>query len=372
MSPTHIGVDIEIVEEHRSRSAPVSTDPLYLIHSDVSAAATYTDLASARSELNGSQSLSAIVEAYFAEGGRVLHAGELVEVESTPDVAESVAQFPADMGPGQLIAPEFNTGADMKAFADWAWETNRLYIGDGAGGADDTALKGLVTTIRGGSGARFATVAADTLDVPYGVIQTVPASVVQAAMMARNDLATGNPGIAAAGAPQGLRGDGECRYVNGITGERDEAARDDLADYGINCFRTVYGNIRNYGYRTCADTTTHPVWWDLSGARTMMAIRAREAAVAEAHLFGQIDAAGGFLTSYEASLARELAALQKIGAIFGTDTDPGYSVRAGWDVNPREDVAGGLIRSQIVVRLSPIAEQIQLSIIRRPITEGVA
>ena len=375
MSPVSIGVEIEIVEERRTLAAPVSTDPLFLVHSDVPAAATYTDLGSARAAFTSAPDLVAIADAYFNEGGRVLHVAPVVmdgEEPPAPDVAASLAAWPADMGPGQVVAPEFNTGPDMNTIAEWAWTTNRIYIGDGPAGANDAALQALVTPIRAGDGARFASLAADTLDIPGGANRTVPASVVQAALMARNDIATGNPGLAAAGAPRGQRGDGECRYAIGITDERGEASRNTLAEYGVNCFRSVYGNVRNYGFRTCADLDDHPVWWDLSGSRTMMAIRAREAAVAEAHLFGQVDAAGAFLASYESSLARELSELQRIGAIFGTDTDPGYTVRAGWDVNPREDVAQGIVRAYITVRLATFAEQIHLSIVRRPITEGVA
>lgn len=361
-----IGTEIEIVDEVAPVVAPTATDPLFLIHSDVAAFGTYRTAAGVR-ELDEA-ALSALADAYFAEGGSTLHLVPLVDNEG-PDVDATLAQVPADLGPGQVAAPEINTGALMATIADWAWATNRIYLADGVSGAIDDVLAGLADDMAASNGARAAALLADTLEIPgfaSGSTREVPASVVLAGLIARSDLASGNPGLAAAGV------NGQARYTIGIDDERDETRRNTLAEKGIITFRTLYGSlIRAYGFRTVADLDDLPLWWDLSGSRVVMAFRARAAAIAEDQVFGQIDREGNLLAAFGSRLAAELADLQRIGAIYGTTTDPGYSVASGWDVNPPEDVAAGRIRAVCRMRTSPFAEFVTVSIIRRPTDQEV-
>lgn len=368
MSPVTIGTEIQIVDELAPVVAPTATDPLFLLHSDVATAVTITSAAQGRTAFTGSAGLVAIVDAYFAEGGATIHAAPLVDNAGTPVIADSVAAFPADMGPGQLVAPEVNTAQGLADLADFAFDTNRIYIADAADGATDAALGALGDALIGATGGRFASLEADTLLIPgiaSGTTREVPASVVKAALIARNDRDTGNPNLAAAGV------NGQTRYVVGIQDERDETRRAALADHGINTFRRVYGRIRSYGYRSTADLDNYPHWWDLSGARTVMTVRAREQEVAEAHMFGQIDREGVFFASYETALAAVLRELQNVGALYGTTTQPGYTVSAGWDVNTPADIRAGRVAARITLRTSPFAEHIVVSIIRRPVDQEV-
>lgn len=370
MSPVTIGYEIEIVDELAPAVAPTATDPCFLLHSAVTDLVTVTTAAEAREEFEGEADLIAITDAFFGEGGAKLTAAPL-ENASGDDLEESLAQLPKDLGPGQVVAPEIVVGADMAEVAEWAYASNRIYIADGPDGASDSALAALATTVRASAGARFTGIEADTLLIPgltSGTTRDVPASIVKAALMARLDIATSNPNLAAAGITNA-----RCRYVVGIDTERNETQRNTLAEAGINAFRTLYGTaIVPYGYRAVTDLDELPIWWDLSGSRTTMAIRAREAAVAEAHMFGQVDGTGAFLASYEAGLARELKALQDVGALFALgSTSPGYSVSAGWELNPRADIAVGKVSARIRFRTSPFAEYLTLSIIRRPVTEEV-
>lgn len=368
MSPVQIGTEIEIVDEVAPVVAPTATDPAFLIHSDVAELATYRTASAAREALDGSADLVAMTDAYFAEGGAVLTVVPLVDDEG-PDVEATLAQVPADLGPGQVVAPEVNDTTSAAAIAEWAWATNRIYIADAAAEAIDDTLEALGDAIAASDGGRAATVVADTLIIPgaaSGITREVPASIVLAALIARSDRATGNPGLAAAGL------NGQARYVIGIDDERDETRRNALAEHGVISFRTLYGSlIRAYGFRTAADPTTLPLWWDLSGSRVVMAFRARADAIAEDHVFGQIDREGNLLAVFGSRLAAELADLQRIGAIYGTTTDPGYTVASGWEVNPPEDVATGRIRAVCRLRTSPFAEFVTVSIIRRPTDQEV-
>jgi len=369
MTPVTIGIEIEIIDELAPVVAPTATDTLYLLHSGVTDPVTLVSAAEARDAFAGEAALIAMTDAYFAEGGAKLVAAPLDE-GSGSELAADLEAFPADLGPGQLVVPEVVTGAAMADLADWAYRTNRTYIGDGPDGADDGALTALAATVRASDGARFASVEADTLLVPglaSGTTRRVPASVVKAALIARSDIATLNPNLAAAGV------NGQCRYVIGIDDERSETRRNALGEVGVNTFRTIFGQaIRAYGFRTTADLDDLPLWWDLSGSRTVMAVRARAAAVAEDHEFGQIDGGGAFLASYEAALARELKELQGLGALYAESASrPGYSVTAGREVNPPASLAQGIVRARIRLKTSPFAEHVIVSIVRRALTAEV-
>lgn len=367
MTPVLIGTEITVVDELPAVAAPTATDHLFLIHTAADTVVTVRSAADARTAFAGETELVALTDAFFGEGGARLTAVPLAAGgDGSAQLLAALALVPADLGPGQVIAPEITVAAQMAALADWAYATNRIYIPDGPAGSTDAALTTLAAALAGSGGARFTAPEADRLVIPglaSGTTRTVPASVVKAALIARNDIATGNPNLAAAGLTNA-----RCRYVLGIVNERGQTARDDLAEAGVNAFRTLYGQaIVPYGYRTVAGASL-PLWWDLSGSRTVMAVRAREAAVAERVQFGQIDAEGGFLAAYQTSLAAELKELQRLGALFGTGTVPGYRVEAGFAVNPRADLAAGRVRARIRLKTSPFAEHLDIAITRRPIT----
>jgi hypothetical protein len=144
-----------------------------------------------------------------------------------------------------------------------------------------------------------------------------------------------------------------------------------LAQAQVNCFRTVNNRVRSYGYWTLADLAVLPHWWDMGGSRTMMAVRAREAAAAEELMFGQVAADGAFLDRYKSALAAVLSEFQRNGAIYGTEENPGYSVDVSATINPVENVARGLITAIIKIRTSPFAAELEITLSRRAITETV-
>jgi hypothetical protein len=370
--PLEIGVNVGVIDEPQAAIAPTRTDTLFLLHPNAVEGSpdVLTELrhkAQARELFDGETDLLAMTDAFFEEGGARMYVAPIPA--GVGGLATALGMIGPEHGPGQVIAPTVNGSADQVALADWAWEENRIYIADGPDAATDAALVTLregVTT--GSDGARNVGFEADTLIIPgeaVGTTREIPASVVKAALIARSDLLTGNPNLAAAGV------NGECRYVIGIANERTPAERNALGTEQVNTFRVVYGRIRSYGYRTAVDLDALPHWWDLSGSRTIMAVRAREAAVAEANAFSQVDGSGVFLDKYDGALRGELADLQRLGALFRRGDDPGYRVDVSAVVNPLEQLAGGVVTAEVYVRTSPLAESLRVNIIRRPITQNV-
>lgn len=367
-----LGVDLTVTDDPPPSNPPVATDTGFLITSFVGAAPTgVTEVLSAgeaRELWPTEAAVIAAVDAYFGAGG-----GRLLVSALAADEAAALARFGAQYGPGQLIAPEIVIAADQATLRDWAWANNRVYIAQAPDGAAQAALETLSAALIDDTAGRYSMLEADTLLIPGtapGTTREVGASVVKAALMARSDRVTGNPNLAAAGnhTPGAA---GQTTYVLGIKNERTAEVQKALAQAQVNSFRTVNNRVRSYGYWTLADLDVIPQWWDMGGSRTVMAIRAREQAVAEELMFGQVAADGAFLDKYKGALSGELAEFQRIGALFGTAESPGYSVNVSAQVNPLANVAEGKITAVIIVKTSPFAAELQLTLTRRSITDTI-
>lgn len=367
-----LGVDETIVDDAPPTSPPTATDTGFLIHSFTAAApAGVTEVTSAlqaRQLWPDEDALLAQIDGYFGAGG-----GRLLVSALATDVAAAVARYGPQYGPGQLMAPETVLLADQVTLRDWAWANNREYIAQAADGATQTALitqkDGLIS-----ENGRNAMLIADWITIPgvaAGTTRDAAGSVIMGGLIARSDRTTGNPNLAAAGGhTPGAAGIVD--YALGIKGERDIATQKTLAQNQVNCFRTVNNQVRSYGFWTLADLSVLPQWWDMSGSRTMMALRAREGAVAEDMMFGQIAADGAFLDRYKGALAGECAEFQRIGAVYGTDQQPGYRVDVSATVNPQSNLAQGKVTATIVAKTSPFAAELKLTLTRRAITDSVA
>lgn len=373
MSPLDIdlGVDLTVTDEAPPSNPPVATDNGYLIHAFVGTAPTgvvrVDSPLQARELWPTETTLLTRIDGYFGAGGGRLYISALAT-----DEGAAVARFGPEYGPGQLMAPDVVLLADQATLRDWAWANNRIYIAQ----APDAASQSALTTLAAGllsSEGRYSMLEADTILIPGtapGTTRECPASVIKGGLIARSDRVTGNPNLAAAGAhTPGAAG--QVPYAVGIKSERSVTVQKALAQAQVNSFRTVYGQVRSYGYWTLANLTLLPHWWDVGGSRTIMAIRAREQAVAESMMFGQVAADGAFLDRYQGALSGELAEYQRIGAIYGTAETPGYNVDVSSVVNPLVNLATGKVTAVITAKTSPFAAELSITLTRRAITDNV-
>lgn len=369
-----LGVDLEITDDPTAAAAPTATDTGFLIQATTLTGApatgvsTLKNMAQGRAVFAGDPSMLASTDGFFGVGG-----GQLYVLPLGADVATALAMITPQMGPGQIMAPAVQTEADQQAIRDFAWNTNRIYIADGVDGETQAQLETRAETLISTNG-RNSMLEADTLLIPGlapSSTREVRASVVTAALMARSDRVTGNPNLAAAGnhTPGAA---GQSDYVVGIKAERSFVEIQDLARAQVNAYRTVNRKVRNYGYWTLADLEVLPHWWDMSGSRLMMAVRAEEQAAAEELMFGQVAADGLFLDKYQGALSGVLAKYQRIGAIYGNAEKPGYTVGVSSTQNPLDQLALGKVKAQILLKSSPFAAELGLTITRRSIVDSVA
>jgi hypothetical protein len=185
-------------------------------------------------------------------------------------------------------------------------------------------------------------------------------------MMARNDSQGISPNQPAA------NNLGEARYVIGLSQPGWNASdRGLLNTAGVNVARMMYGGVRTYGYHTLANPTGNPLDLLLSNARLVMKITADLNVVAERYVFAQVDGRNITVGEFAADIAAELLVWYGAGSLYGATPDEAFSVDVGAQVNPPSQLAAGQLSAQVNVRISPYAEQIQIFITKRSITEEV-
>lgn len=367
-----LGVTLNIVDEPEAATPPTQTDTAFLIHSVAGSGAPSNEVTEVRSSgeartlYPNDPAITAITDTYFQIGG-----GRMFISPLAADPVAAAGLFQPAYGPGQLIAPEVVAVPEQQALIQWAWDNNHVYLVSAANAhATEAQLTTQVGSLISPEG-RFAALWGDAIEVPGlapGSTRDVDSVVTTAALIARSDILTGNPNLAAAGnhTPGGA---GQVDYAVGIDVQRGLEEIRSLASKQVNSYRTVNQRVRNYGFWTLADLDSLPQWWDLSGSRTIMAIRAREEAVAEELLFGQVAADGVFLDRYQGALAAVCADFQRVGAIFGSDQNPGYRVDVS--ANTTANLAAGLVQATVIVKTSPFAAALQINLVRRAITQPV-
>jgi hypothetical protein len=359
------GVDVYVIDEALGGGAELATDTLYLLSANGPAAPVRKTKAD-----DADTTINNYLRAYFMEGGRSVYlAGYDPTGATKPTPANAVKGFGA--GPGQVVAPELVTSADMIAVGDAAWGANKVYLANGPTSATIAALQTLSTAVRAGSttGGRGIALFAGTASYPGATAGaanvSVPWPIAVAAMCARNDRTFLNPNLAAAGRRGVSRALGFTQVAAGTATEYTSADLETLKAAQVNAAARRNNEIRNYGFRTLANLDLLPHWWDLSGSRAVMAFRARAAAIDEDVAFDQIDGNRVLLDRYESLLRDSLADLHRRGALYGASPSDAYSVDTSDVVNPLDAIARGEVTATVRLKTSPFAEHVVTNIIRR-------
>ena len=116
----------------------------------------------------------------------------------------------------------------------------------------------------------------------------------------------------------------------------------------------------------------------MSTRDTLNGIELAGVRVLEPFLFAQIDGRGHLQSKVEADVEGILAPLARAGALFarvddaGDEVDPGYQVSVDAAHNRLDTLARHELHVVIAVRLSPLAQLIQVEIVKVPLTAGLS
>jgi len=285
---------------------------------------------------------------------------------------DALTAFEPDLGPGQLAAPGLTSVNGRVNVIRAAKAGNRVPMVDGPNTTDPAAIEADLVALRAAletAELRPASYWGNWItgagSVP-GTTITTPGSAVEAGLIALSDRSN-SPNAPAAG-DNGILPDGLDVAV-----QFDEPTHEALNALGCNLFRRKQGTVRAYGYRSLALKESDPNWWQWAHSRLYMAIVARGLVVAERFVLKEFDGQRRKLSKFEGDLLAEaVLPFWGPGSLYGATVEDAARVDAtSVDANPDDQLAEGIVRGLVFVRMSPMAEWVRLEIAKLPITDPI-
>jgi phage tail sheath protein FI len=285
---------------------------------------------------------------------------------TTANYETALALNDPELGCGQVAAPGISSEGVQKALLAHCEVSGRTPLLDDLDSTEASYHLEVANALRSSTGSRRG-----APFIPWGILpplapglpeRTVPYSMIQAGIIARND-AKANPPLvnepsAADPGPNGIGG--ISRSLIGLTASWDKATREELNGAGINvALIDTDAQIKTYGYRTLANQEAEPAWVMLSASRLFMYVAAEGKAVLKQFVLKQNDPDKALIGRVGAELQGFLEKLAKSGQLYN---DPATAVDVGPSVNTPEVIAAKQLRARIAVKPSPIVETEYLEI----------
>lgn len=165
------------------------------------------------------------------------------------------------------------------------------------------------------------------------------------------------------------------RSIIGLVNEWPRTITDSLNASRVNAIRLIAGSLRLYGWRSLSQDTTN--YYFLSARDLLNRLVVQAESELEEFVFASIDGKGQVLSSIEAQLIGILEPIRAAGGLYerrtdnGDFLDPGYSVNAGASVNTPQSLSTNTINAEMLVRVSPTGENINLTITKVGLLSGV-
>lgn len=367
------GVSVTVMEAPPSRGAPINTGTWFVAGQVATGSPTVatkvtslTNFEDTFGDRTAAPFLYDALDVAFRNGlSEAYVAGVSGTGNDENDYIGALDLFERGLGPGQVSLPGLSSPAVHAALLDHAENNNRFALLNPTGN-DATALAASVAGARARANASYGAVFGPSVVVPGpgGTSRTVTYDAVQAGLEARRDRMY-SPGRPAAGR------DFPANYVNSFAQTFTEAQRETLFNAGVNVALNRYGVPQTFGYRTVADPTTVPAWWQANHARLRMAIISRLEAVAEGFLFNEIDGRNLLASAFAGALSGELLDLYTRGSLYGATPAEAYKVDVSSAVNTPATIAAGELHASVALRMSPAAEYVVVTISKVPTTESL-
>jgi len=164
-------------------------------------------------------------------------------------------------------------------------------------------------------------------------------------------------------------------FVNGVATDIDKSNGDALDDAYVNAIRVINNTIRVYGARSVSSDTTNFRYITAQDVVNQVVVEANRSL--EDLLFSVIDGRNTVFSAVESKLFAILEPLRTSGALFeafdtnGKRIDFGYSVKCDASLNPTAQLADGLIKAKVGLRVSSVGDKIEVDIIKSNLTKSV-
>jgi hypothetical protein len=165
------------------------------------------------------------------------------------------------------------------------------------------------------------------------------------------------------------------RYVNGVATDIDKTNGDALDDAYVNAIRLINNTVRIYGARSMSSDVDNFRYITAQDVVNQVVVSANRSL--EDLLFGVIDGRNTIFASVESKLFAILEPLRVNGALFeafnasGKRIDFGYTVKCDSTINPTSQLATGLVKARVGMRVSSVGDKIEVEIIKSNLTKSV-
>jgi hypothetical protein len=143
----------------------------------------------------------------------------------------------------------------------------------------------------------------------------------------------------------------------------------------VNALRVIQGAVRVYGARSVSSDTANFRY--ITARDTLNYIVTQAEARLEDLVFSVIDGRRSVFGQVEARLIGLLEPLRTAGGLYeafdvdGNQIDPGYSVEVTDALNPVTQLANGTVRAKVGVRVSSVADRIEVEVVKSNLTSSV-
>lgn len=165
------------------------------------------------------------------------------------------------------------------------------------------------------------------------------------------------------------------KFVTGLSTAIDKTTGDSLDDNNVNALRIIQGGVRVYGARSASSDETNFRYITARDTLNYIVVEAERRL--EDLVFSTIDGRRTVFGRVEARLIGLLEPLRNAGGLYeafdaeGNQVDPGYSVEVTDALNPVTQLANGTVRAKVGVRVSSVADRIEVEVVKSNLTSSV-
>jgi phage tail sheath protein FI len=275
------------------------------------------------------------------------------------------------LGSGAVICPESSSTDVVEGLVAHANTYSRVALLFGAEADTVSQIKADALAVQAEDHAEHAAYYYPWVEIPTGtagITRFIPPVGYVAAKRAIAHNQSG-PQLPAAGLLS------SARFVLGLKSNITKTIGDDLDDNYVNAIRVIQNTIRIYGARSCSSDTDnfrYITQQDVVNSIVTECYRSIEDVV-----FSTIDGRNTIFASVESRLLSILTVMRNIGALYpafdanGRQIDDGYTVRCDAGLNPVSQLATGLVKASVGVRVSSIGDRIEIEIVKSNLTSSV-
>lgn len=275
------------------------------------------------------------------------------------------------LGAGAVVCAEDATDAMGQALIAHANTYSRIALLQGTENQTVASIKAKALTLQAEDHSEHAALYYPWVEIPTGtpgVTRMVPPVGYIAGKRAVAHNQTG-PHLPAAGLLS------VAKFVVGLKSDINKTVGDDLDENYVNALRLIQNTIRVYGARSLSSDTDnfrYITQQDVVNTIVTECYRSIEDVV-----FSSIDGRNTIFANIESRLISILSVMRNIGALYpafdanGRQLDNGYIVKCDASLNPTSQLADGLVKAKVGVRVSSVGDRIEIDIVKSNLTSTV-